>query len=453
VAYTYTSALQGRIALAVWGVANSSLNTTQKTQLDGTWTSGALAGGAAYDAATEISQIAQWVQQSGTDPDTTFPQPAWDRLFVAKAAMILVKTVRPERLSEFQRDHEAATDALFDTYTSTTIIGSLGGQAISVAGIRAYVVRHCIKRANGTTGNRRRLFPAIADIDSHLQWTINYLGNVELWNFRKRQVQMKVTLESFSTGTWTESTNTLTCTGEFSNTNIAAGTMVLITGGTNVTAGLYMVLSRTSSDAIVLDTSITTSGNLATGDITGTVQVVTFLGMRETETFDSTATKRFYYDGENFGTTLEWADDDTAAALKAYWGSTTGQPGYFCTKPSASAISWHFMPNPDSDYTLRGAVYAAFSSTFADATAIETAIARFPTEFGPIIRDIVLARVLMQFGASDGESMWKRCEQQLGMLSQFVDQGMPWRDSAPGDVYGDISSMIGYENRGFIDGH
>ncbi len=177
-AFAYTSALQNRIALAVWGVQNSSLNATQKVQLDLTWTSNALAGGAAYDAYIEVSQLAQYFEQAASTPDLSFPEPAWDRLFVACAGMLLNKTVRPDNYPRFKADYETALDQTIDTYTRVLIsTTSLDGQGIDLAGIRAFVVDHCVKRANSATGLRRRLFPSIAQIGARDELLVRPLGS------------------------------------------------------------------------------------------------------------------------------------------------------------------------------------------------------------------------------------------------------------------------------------
>jgi hypothetical protein len=444
-AFAYSAALQGRIALAVWGVPNSSLNATQKTQLDGTWTTGALSAGVAYDAYIEMSQLAQYFEQAAATPDLSFPEPAWDRLFVAKAAMILVKTVRPDRLSEFQRDHEVALDEAIDTYTRDLVSStSLAGQLITLAGIRSFVIDHCVKRADANTGLRRRLFPNISQIDGHIQWVLNYLWNVRPWHFRKRQVLVRVVKVSIANATWTESTKTLTNTGIFTDTRIAAGARVLITDGTNARTGEYIVAGRTSDNAIVLDTSLSaTAGNLTTGDIDGVLQIFSIEGMHSGETFDAVASRRFYYDSEAVGARIDWLDSTDMAQTKAVNGLTTGRPRWFRWEKYSTEHSWHLSPFPDQSYTLRGAVSVAGPGTLTTNTTLDTAIARFPTDFGTVIRDMVLARVLLFFRASDGEGMWRRAIDQCDLLlPSYSDQGFATRQTSMEDVYGDYNSMV-----------
>lgn len=443
-AFAYTAALQGRIALAVWNVQNSSLSAAQKVQLDNTWTTGSLSGGVAYDAYVEVSQIAQWYEQASSAPDTSFPQPAWDRLFVSLAASLLVKTVRPDRYQEFKADYETALDQTLDTFTRDLISStSLAGQGITLAGIRAYVVDHCVKRANASTGLRRRLFPSISQIDGHTQWSLNYIWNMKPWHFRKRQVTMTIATATISDATWTESTKTLTCTGAFTDTRIGAGSRVYLTAGTDVTVGEYVVSSRTDDDKIVLNTSITTTGvDLATGDISGSLQLVSLLGLNTGETFDSVASRKFYYDGSFYGNTLDWCDSTEMARRKASAGTTNWRPQRFRWEKFGTGITWHLAPFPDTSYTLRGAVTISGPGTLTTSSSLDTAIALFPNEFGTVIRDMVLARTLIGFGASDGQMMFDRaldaCEM---LLPLYSDQGLQTRQTSIEDVYEDYPRL------------
>ncbi len=443
-AFAYSTALQDRIAYAVWNVANSSLSAAQKVQLDLTWTTGSLAGGAAYDAYIEVSQVAQWFEQASSTPDLSFAQPAWNRLFVAKAAMLLVKTVRPDRLAEFVKDHESALDQCIDTFTRDLVSStSLAGQGINLSGIRAYVIDHCVKRVDTSTGLRRRLFPSIAQIGGHIQWTLNFVANMKPWHFRKRQVTMTIATASLTTATWTESTKTLTQTGAFTNTNIGLGSRLLLTSGTGALTGEYVISSRTNDDAIVLENSISSAAaNLTTGDIVANLQIVTLAGMNSGETFDSIVSRKFFYDGTYYGNTLDWVDASDMARRKASSGTNRYRPQRFRWEKYGSGITWHLAPFPDTSYTLRGAVTISSIGTLTDSTSLDTAIAKFPTEFGTVIRDVVLARTLSQHGASDGDLMMKsaiaQCE---SLLPVYSDQGFPTRQTSVEDVYEDYAFM------------
>lgn len=73
---------------------------------------------------------------------------------------------------------------------------------------------------------------------------------------------------SGSTATWTNSGGeaTLTATGAFSSYSFLAGDEIQVTDGTGATTGVYKIASKTDSDDIVLDGSLSAS-DLATGDI------------------------------------------------------------------------------------------------------------------------------------------------------------------------------------------
>ncbi len=76
-----------------------------------------------------------------------------------------------------------------------------------------------------------------------------------------------------NSGTWVESTLSYTSTGSFSSYTYTQGDVLTLTAGTNVTNGEYPIASKTDSDAIVLEQTITdTAGNLTTGDITASIQ-------------------------------------------------------------------------------------------------------------------------------------------------------------------------------------
>lgn len=449
--FAYTSALQARIALAVWNVPNSSLTATQKVQLDGTWTSGSLTAGAAYDAYVEIAQLAQWFEQASSAPDTSYPQPAWDRLFVSLAASLLTKTVRPERYSEFKADYETALDQSLDTFTRDLVSStSLAGQGVGLAGIRAFCIDHCVKRANANTGLRRRLFPSIAQIDGHIQGAINFVWNMKPWHFRSRQVVLNVVTVSVTAATWTESNKTLTQTGLFTNANIAAGARFLCTGGTSAIQTEYVVSSKTSSNAIVLETSLSdTSGDLTTGDITGVLQVAYLTGLNTGETMDAIKSRAFYFDGTYAGRKLLWTDMDGMAKSKARYGPTTSMPQYFRWEKYGSGITWHLSPFPDTNYTMRGAATVSGPGTLTTSASLDTAIAKFPTEFGTVIRDLTLARVLKSFNASDGDRMMndalEQCER---LLPVYADLGFGTRQMALTDAYED-NAAITRELRGY----
>lgn len=451
-AFTYTTAIQTRIALAVWGVQNSGLDTDQKVQLDGTWTTGALTTGRAYDAWVEVAQLAQWFEQASSSPDTSLPQPAWESLFVARCCALLAESTRPEMVPAFQMEYERSLDQLVDTFSKTlastvAISGTTQSQSLTLRGVRAFVINHCVRRKGSNTGLRRRIFPPVEDIDAHLQWTLNHVWNAGSWNFRKRQVTVTFNTLSLTDATWTESTKTLTKTSGFTDYTHVDGARFLLTDGTGAFLGEVAIASRTSANAIVLESSISTAGvNLSTGDIDGKLCWVTHRGLATGESFDSLASRWLMYAGESTGggggvSKLAWSDATQMAAAAAWMGTTTGKPATFRTERRGAGVTWHLSPFPDQNYTLHGAVLASGPGSFATATGdvdFAAVLAKFPTEFGPVIRDMTLARVLLAHNASDAEAFWARAVDQVGgMLPTYADPGTPSRMVVSEDMYGD----------------
>jgi hypothetical protein len=95
-----------------------------------------------------------------------------------------------------------------------------------------------------------------------------YLHAMHAWNWargRSALLDLRGSL-SGTTATWTAATKTLTATGAFTSYAFLAGDEIEITAGTGATTGVYTVASRTSANAIVLTTSLS-SVDLSTGDI------------------------------------------------------------------------------------------------------------------------------------------------------------------------------------------
>lgn len=66
---------------------------------------------------------------------------------------------------------------------------------------------------------------------------------------------------AFTGGSWTNGSLTLTKTGAFARTVLTPSTVVIVTSGTSTTVGTYRVVTKTSSDAVVLDRTIGASAS------------------------------------------------------------------------------------------------------------------------------------------------------------------------------------------------
>jgi hypothetical protein len=356
VAITYTSAIQNRIAMSVWGRQNSGLTADQKAHLDGTWTSGSLTSGMAFDALTRINQYGQWWEQAGASAAPA----AWEGWFVSLTALKLAVSHRPDRIQGLRVELNDAIESALQTHsltdaTSTTITG----QTLTVPGLRYFVMNHAIRRTP-------RLFVPPSDIDAHLLWVLNYLWNCAGWNFRKRQVTLTIATNS---------------------------------------------------------------------------AVTTDLGV--TETLDSLSSRQLYYD-DTSGARIRWVSSDEMAQLRARYGTETGRPRFFRTERSGSTLSWKFAPLPDAQYTAKAECHIKGPGTLSDATSLTTELAKFPPEFGPVVRDLVLGRCLMFHSAADGRRIY---EDALAQVETFLpaaeDFGRPAHTQTVRDAYQDIQALGG----------
>lgn len=438
-ALTYTAAIQNRIALLVWGQQNAGLSTDEKVMLDNTWTIGT-PGGAAGDALNRINRFGQWFEQvtSMTAPAT------FDDWWVAETAYILVKSVRArEKHDVFAQDRQRAEDDALMSYSSTDPNSTtITGQTMTVPGIRWYVVDHCIRR-------KPRFFPSPTSIDSQIGYMLNYVWNLTPFNFRKRQCTVRIDRAVVTIGTWVNASKTLTETAAFnlfpaSESLTNAPAIFAAIGGTNVIVTPYQIATRVSDNAVTLAVSLSgTAADLTAADIAGIAYAVRVFGLAVNETMDSTNVRQFTY-SDDTDQKLTWCSADDFAALRARYGSTTGRPIAFRIEVRGSTLLWHLLPLPDQAYSLFGEVIAAGPAAITVDTELTTQMSRFPPEFGPVIRDGVLARVLKAHNLPDGETKWAEVKIQAdNLLAVYEDTGRSDDEQAIRDVYHDLSCQYG----------
>lgn len=125
-----------------------------------------------------------------------------------------------------------------------------------------------------------------------------------------------------------------------------------------------------------------------------------------TEEIDSIASLRFYYDDDHTRS-IQWLDADEMAQRIAHdtEESDTGRPWGFRLQGKPGGFTWKFTPAPDQQYTARGEVFVfgpgiPTDSPWPDLTnsTTTTEFARLPLHFGPVVRDLVLGRVLKNHG-------------------------------------------------------
>jgi len=362
---TYSANLQSQIAINVTGVDNSSLPSTDKTRLDGTWTTGSLSYGAAKEALDEVEMYAQWLNMAGA---TAAPD-KWLTWFIALASYKFAVLCRPERAELFGKSAERAFLACMRSFSRKAIdadpddgtTGTLEAWSLTQQTIRYHVVSHCAHLDPP-------LYVPIENIDAATDSVHNELWCGYKWSFRKRFITLTITSASP-----TAPTNTL-------------------------------------------------SG----------------------ETFMASATRRWYYSDTDSGGNLsfETVDDDAFARLRARWGSETGRPVYAYVTQSGATKVWNFVPLPDTTYTATGFCFIAPPDSPTSATDTAT-FAKYPTPFRPLIKDMVLAKVLKEHQRDGG--MWdKQVERVTALATEYEDQGEMDDEQSVRDVYGDASSINGH---------
>lgn len=178
---------------------------------------------------------------------------------------------------------------------------------------------------------------------------------------------------------------------------------------------------------------------------TGTVDsssVVTF-SLSGSNTFDSLATRRIYYTDQP-ETWMQSVNMEDMQRLRASSASATGRPTTFTVQKGASGTTWLFYPVPDQTYNIRAAVYIGAPSITSSSTDAGL-LSDFPATFKPLIRDMVLARVLKQHNLPDGDEKWRDATNQMesDAKNYYDDRGEPPTEASVRDVYGDVESITG----------
>jgi hypothetical protein len=167
-----------------------------------------------------------------------------------------------------------ATSAVFETYTwqhldRIYITGGTGMSApvqVIVTGKTsdyAITVATDIGATDGATNVSAALTYQEKPPDAYLDWPGLDTGWLE---FSMSGILSGNTNITDTTYAWDEATRTLTKAGDFASYTWAAGDRMYISAGSGAIPGWYLVSSRTSDDAIVLQTTI---GGAAAANITG----------------------------------------------------------------------------------------------------------------------------------------------------------------------------------------
>ncbi len=187
--------------------------------------------------------------------------------------------------------------------------------------------------------------------------------------------------------------------------------------------------------------------------VTMTINTDSTVAFSGGETFYDFTTRMIY----GITAPCTWASADQMAqnlASQATSPQNTGQPTSFRFQKSTggSVLTWFFFPTPDQQYTAYTEITIAGPGTPASYTDV-VPFAAFPAAFGPIIKDLVRAKLAVGIGIPQGEGMWQQSMDAIaGLLPTYDSVGDPAStDITTIDVYQDAFGQRG-QNRfgGFL---
>lgn len=451
-ALAYSSAVQARIARNL-GLNYATTDSFNQNLIDGATTTALPGGGCALDAINMVRQRGQWFSMTAPSgvPDTFEP---W---LVALTTLMAGKKVHPERVEEYRRQLEDAESTAIDAYATIDMTAEVAAESytFSVANVRGYVIRHCVRMqrwqtVDGTARLRPRLWVPVEIVDAQLERVLKSLWARANWPFRRRAVTLVIKPYSVTNATYTNSSKTITSASGFATT-IVAGATVHFLSGTGIVACERIVVSATASTVVLNTAPLGVSGDLTTGDIECVVVNTLVDGLTSSEKFAAVASREFVYsDATGPGCSLTWSKDGTTMSANRAWDAanvTTGRPSRFRFENNATGtgannadvFAWTHSPIPDQTYYAKGEVYVK-GPTVTTLAATTAEMARFPAEFDHVIKDLVLAEVLRHYGAPEARELSATAEKEVEtLLPQFCDVGVQDDEQEVRDVYDDFA--------------
>ena len=441
----YTAAIQTRIAYALRMQAYSALTDGEKEMIDGTWTTGALDGGVALDALTQIQQLGQYF--SLTAPTSVISE--WESWLVQRTVMYAAQAMAPDRMQHYIEMHDSAMMAAIDAYQRNLVTYDPGATpeatVLTIQNIRYYVTGLLVRRdsgwetVEGTRRRRPRKWIPFEIIDACIEKVIRNTWNRANWIFKKRSGTITLTRYAVTAATYTHATKKITKTAGFATT-IPTGASVRVTAGTSATLGDY-ITSSTAADAdnIYLTASL---GSAADGQTDIACKVIAVGNNLVGETFHQFASRELYFNDDPTSK-VRWASNDEMAQAKAAAddGESEGRPYLFNWEDDAGVLTWHFFPEPDQSYTLRAQSYVK-GPELTTLTATTTALARFPGEFHNVIKDAIFAEVLDKIADRDARHQIEKSEDEImRLLPMFAEPGKPDDNPQIRDVYDDYARL------------
>lgn len=175
---TYGSPIQNDIAALLGRSTYSSLTAAQKIAVDGSWSSGALTGGAAGRAA---NILVQWAN-AYTSTNLTFASipDTWLAWFIHEAAVLGLPAFPNAQGNDIRLAAERAKRDALISYASEAFDSVTAGMvgALTIASIRAYAITNAIRAQDSVV-----LDPPL--IDSAIEEVVSEIWNEADWSFKQ----------------------------------------------------------------------------------------------------------------------------------------------------------------------------------------------------------------------------------------------------------------------------
>jgi hypothetical protein len=383
-----------------------------------------------------VEQVADVIQMTGSSDNAPA---AWKSWFFWEGIGEIAPFAHPER--DYRRNIAKARESAISTFQRSAIDYDLSSDSeyatVNPQNIRYYVMSHIAKMKDAPP------FPDVKSIDAAMLEQFNKLWNTSGWVVRRKQVRMKIDVFSVSDATWTAATKTLTKSSEMGNA--AAGSVALVTAGTNALKREFTIASKTAN-TVVFDADI--GADDAAADIDVTIATISFENLASTESYDSTGSVRWLYtDVIGTRSQLRYTDADNFQEYKSEDETTTGRPQYYRTNRLGTRVTWQFTPFPDTDYFLVGEVFLARPSDASSAT--DTApFDRLFSESLPWVKRATLDQVLTNHGMHDLNLHAQVQEEYELFFPAYQDPGRANRDVGIADVNRDTEHL-----RGGVEGY
>lgn len=179
--FTYSSTIQDQIAARLRNNSYTQLDSRDKSAIDGTWTSGNLSVGHAYDAQATLRRFNNFVMGTGADE---FPID-WTGWFIAEVVWRAAQHIAPEKAQDYRKLRDDVMRVAITTHTKTDIDGTAAteGFVVNHANIRKQVADACVHQ-------EPPVFPSPELCDRVARSRFVRMWNMAFWPFRREQTRI-----------------------------------------------------------------------------------------------------------------------------------------------------------------------------------------------------------------------------------------------------------------------